>query len=259
LRHLSFIGALLLFGCGGTTGSALISFTAIGGGPSDAVAGSPMSFQTGIGFHVVLTRARLHVGAVYLNDTVPSSGSAELSCIRNQGIYVAEAFGPLDLDLLSPQLSPFPSTGEGTQTPAKTAEVWLTSGDINAATDPTIILDVAGTADRSGAVYPFVATVTIGSNRLIPVENPALPGSNPICRQRIVTPIVVDFLPTDGGSLELRVDPRGMFNVVDFSTLHRISDNPVLYEIPDSSAGAGGALFRGLLSNAGVYRFSWSG
>ena len=58
--------------------------------------------------------------------------------------------------------------------------------------------------------------MTIGENRQQPVQNPALPGSNPICEQRIVTPIAVDFTPTDGGVLTLRVDPRGMFNAVDF-------------------------------------------
>jgi hypothetical protein len=244
--------------CSGTTGSGLITFTALAGGPADAVAGAPMSFDTGSGFHVVLRSAQLRIGSIYLNQAVPSSGSAQGPCVL-PGIYVAEAFGPVDVDLLSPQLRPFPTAGEGTQTPAKTAEVWLTGGDINAIADPTVILSVGGTATCDGGFFPFTGSVTIGSNRAVPVGNPALPGANAICHQRIVTPIVVDLVPTNGGTLELRVDPRGMFNAVDFSALTRVSEDPLRYEIPDSSAGPGGALFKGVLSNAGVYRFSWSG
>jgi len=43
-------------------------------------------------------------------------------------IYVAEAFGPVTLDLLSPILQPFLAIGEATETRATTAEVWLTGG-----------------------------------------------------------------------------------------------------------------------------------
>jgi hypothetical protein len=173
------------------------------------------------------------------------------------GIYVAEAFGPVTLDLLSPALQGFPAAGEGTESPATTAEVWLTGGDVNAPSDPTVILDVAGTASKSASTFPFTASVTISDNRAIPAVNPALPGSNPICKQRIVTPILVDLTPTDGGVLTLRVDPRGMFQTVDFASIAPTPGSPTL-RIPDTQAGAGAALFKGLLSNAGVYQFSWS-
>jgi hypothetical protein len=258
VKHAICVIAAMACACSGTTGSGLVTFTALASGPADAVAGAPMSFDTGSGFHVVLTRAQLHIGSIYLNQSVPSSGGAQVPCVL-PGIYVAEAFGPLEVDLLSPQLHPFPTAGDGTQTPAKTAEVWLTGGDINASADPTVILSVGGTATRGSGVYPFTGSVTIGPNRALTGGNPGLPGANPICHQRIVTPILVDLLPTNGGTLELRVDPRGMFNALDFSALTRVSENPLRFEIPDSSGGPGGALFRGLLSNAGVYRFSWSG
>jgi len=55
--------------------------------------------------------------------------------------------------------------------------------------------------------------------------------------------------------LGLRIDPRGMFNGVDFSTLGAPGAASSL--IPDTTAGAGGALFRGLHSNFGVYAFTW--
>jgi hypothetical protein len=239
---------LLLAGCNGTTGSGLVSFTALAGGPADAA--SPLPFTTAIGYQVSLSRARLRIGAVYLNTSNPTSGAGATSCVL-PGIYVAEAFGPVSVDLLSPALQPLSALGEGTATLATTAEVWLTGGDVNAPVDPSVILDVAGTAARGGATYPFQGSVTISNNRAIPVTSPALPGSNPICKQRIVTPIVVALTPTDGGVLTLRIDPRGMFQTVDFAAAPA-------GVIPDTNAGPGAALFKGLLSNAGVYQFTWS-
>jgi hypothetical protein len=247
--------ALLLASCGGTTGSRLVTFQARAGGPADAT-GSTLSFSTAIGYQVTLTRAHLLVGAVYLNQSVPTSGAAATGCVQ-PGIYVAEAFGPVTLDLLSAGLQPFPAFGEGTETPARTAEVWLTSGDVNAPTDPTVILDVAGTATRSGSSFPFQGTVTISANRAIPPVNPALPGSNPICKQRIVTPILIDLTPTDGGSLTVRIDPRSMFQTVDFATLQPVSPGSTTLLIPDTNAGAGQSLFKGLVSTA-PYQFTWS-
>jgi hypothetical protein len=240
--------SLLLAGCSGTTGSNLVSFQALAGGPADAA--SPLVFQTAIGYSVSLSRARLRIGAIYLNTSNPSSGSGATSCVL-PGIYVAEAFGPVTVDLLSPALTAFPIHGEGTETLATTAEVWLTGGDVDAPIDPTVILDVGGTAERGGTSYPFQGSVTISSNRAIPVVSPALPGSNPICKQRIVTPIAVQLTPTTGGALTLRIDPRGMFQTVDFAA----ANGGV---IPDTNAGPGAALFKGLLSNAGVYQFAWS-
>jgi hypothetical protein len=242
---------LVVAGCGGTTGSALVSFDAVASGPLDAN-GEALSFTTGVGAQVTLTHALLRFGAVYLNQSVPLSGAASGPCI-SPGIYVAEAFGPMTVDLLSPRPVPFPTRGEGTETRAKTAEVWLTGGDVNADADSTVIVDVAGTAQQGGQTYPFTAAVTIGSNRKANVTSPAFPGSSPICHQRIVTPILVDLTPTEGGTLSLRIDPRPMFNAVDFSTL---AGPP--YRIPDDATGAGGALFRGLVSSSGVYTLAWS-
>jgi hypothetical protein len=169
-------------------------------------------------------------------------------------------FGPLDVDLLSPDPVAFPGKGQTIAQAAKVGEVWLTGGDVNTVVDSTVILDIAGTADRGGVSYPFTAGVTISDNRLKPVQNPGLPGSAPICQQRIVTPIKIDVTPTPGGSFQLRIDPRGMFNEVDFtsSDLIKVSDSPLLYRIPDSKGGAGGGLFDGLRANSGVYSFNWS-
>jgi hypothetical protein len=181
---------------------------------------------------------------------------------------VAELFGGLDVDLLSPAAVPFPNRGEGTETRAHTAEVWLVAGgtnangdviegDVNASDDSTVILAVEGAAVQAGSTFPFTAAVTIGANRTPNVTNPAMPGASPICHQRIVTPIQVDITPTNGGSLTLQIDPRPIFDSVNFSLANQISDAPPMYQIPDTSAGAGGALFKGLTANFGVYAFGF--
>jgi hypothetical protein len=250
-------------GCGGTTGSALVTFSGEASGPSDAD-GRSLSFTTGLGADVTLTKARLHLGAVYLNQSVPASGAAAEPCI-SPGIYVAELFGGLDVDLLSQRPVAFSSPGQGTETEARTAEVWLVGGgesraaDVNANDDSTHILEVAGNATQRGVSYPFTAVVTIGVNRTPVVTNAAMPGANPICHRRIVTPILVDITPTSGGTLTLHIDPRPMFNSVDFSKASEIPDAPGTYELPDTSSGAGGALFKGLTASFGVYSFSFRG
>jgi hypothetical protein len=250
----AWVSLLLLSSCGGTTGSALVTSSGQASGPSDAAA--PLSFSTGAGAEVTLTSAKLHLGAVYLNQSLPASGAAAGPCV-SPGIYVAQLFGPLDVDLLSPVAVPFPSPGQGTETQARTAEVWLSGGDVNASADSTLIFDAEGTAAQDGLSYPFSATVTISANRTPQVTNPAMPGASPICHQRIVTPILVDITPRNGGALELQIDPRPIFDAVDFSQATKVSDDPAMYQIPDSNAGPGGALFKGLSANFGVYTFTF--
>jgi hypothetical protein len=234
---------------------------------------APLPFTSGSGFDITLTSATLHLGAVYLNASKPSSGGPEEPCIL-PGVYVGQAFANVDVDLLSSTLTTFTTTGAGTANPAAVGEVWLTgSGDINADEDPTPILQIAGTATRMGDSWPFTSTVTIGSNRAIPPPNPAMPGANAICRQRIVSPIcgaptATDSCPpliamlTDGGTLDLRIDPRPMFDSVDFTTL-AANGSSATVTIPDTSAGTGGELYGGMRSSSNdpvdsVYRFTWT-
>jgi hypothetical protein len=262
MRGLLLTAILALGACGGGTGSALISFTVAAGGPADAVAGSPLAFQNALGWQVSLTRARIHVGAVYLTTIEPSSGVGEQACTLPSGqtaAYVAEDFAPSSaaFDMLSSELVPFPGAGEGIALESKTAQVWLTGGDVNALIDPTTILDVAGTATKGSSSIPFSGTLTISQNRAIAIGNAAEPGSNPICQQRIVQPIQFSTLPTPGGILQLRIDPRPMFQALDFSTLPLAPGSNNQYVIPDTSSGAGQTLFKGMLSVGSVYQFAW--
>ncbi len=242
--------------CGGTTGGARVTFRASAAGPQDS-SGASLEFTNGLGYHVVLTRARLHIGSVYLNQTVPSSGAQATACIL-PGIYVAEVLGSLDVDVLSPSRQSFPVNGEANAIAAKAGELWLTGGDVNNIDDTTVILDAAGTADKASVSYPFEASLTIGRNRLIPSADPAFPSLNPICKQRIVSPIPVDLTPQNNGELLVRVDPRVWFAAVDFSTLHKVSDSPLLYRFADSAQrSADVSLYNGLRSTTSAYQFTW--
>ncbi len=240
--------------CVGSTGGDLLSFRAFAAGPPDAVAGSPYAFTSSRGFAITLTRAKLHVGAVYLNRARPTSVSSETACTL-AGIYVAQVSGPADVDVLDPSLQPFSVEGFATTDFAPTGEVWLMGGDINTAADPTVILDVAGIASKDGADYPFEAALTIGDNRLPAVADPALPGSKPICKQRVVTPIETSITPSSGGQLVLRVDPRGLFANVDFTRLEKDGD---VYRFLDSNDDQPSLnLYLGLRASAGTYSLAW--
>lgn len=244
---------LFLAACIGTTGSDLLGFSAYGAGAE----GASSTFTNGQGWTVTLTRARLHVGAVYLNRSVPVSGGQERACFL-PGIYVAQVLGGIDLDLLSTAPQKFPVDGDGTEDRAVTGEVWLTGGRIDALDDATQIADVAGEAVRAGVVRRFEATITIGRNRAIPPTDPAKPGANPLCAQRIVTPIPVDVTPKKGGALVLRVDPRRWFANVDFASVETVSKDSNLVRIPDDGdTQAGTNLFGGIRAATGVYDFRW--
>lgn len=243
--------------CADTTGGALIRFSALAAGPSAAVAGQALGFSTAQGYEVALTRARLQLGALYLNRAVPTSGAQPTSCVL-PGIYVGQVRSALALDVLDGQPQPFAAAGEGLAEPARAAEVWLFGDAIDAIDDPTVILDVAGVASREGRVFPFGGRLTIGRNRSIPPGDPALPGVNPLCKQRIVSPIPIELTLVEGGSLLLRVDPRPWFTNVDFSQLERVTDEPPLYQFRDDSTGEPErALYDGFRARLGVYNFEW--
>jgi hypothetical protein len=211
---------LVLTACVGTTGGETFEFDAYAQGPSAADGSSYTFEEKANGYDVTLTRANIHIGAVYLNRAVATSVASNTSCTL-QGIYDAEVVpsdGGIVLDALSPELQPFPNQGHATSDRNFTGEVWLNGGDVNDPSDTTVILDVAGTAEKDGVQYPFVGELTIGANHA-DSGSTVLPGLHPICKQRIVSPIGLDITPASGGTLVLRVDPARMFANVDFSDL----------------------------------------
>jgi hypothetical protein len=237
----------------------VVSFTAQASGDPSVVTGTALTFTTPRGFEVTLRRAELTIGAMYLNRQNPKNYTLEQSCIQ-EGIYSGEVRGGLTIDALSPEPQLFPVAGNGTDALTRAAELWLTGGDLLAETDKTVLLTVAGVAMRGAESFPFEGQITISRNRLMPLLNPALPGSNPLCRQRIVSPIPFEINLAEGGTLWLQVDPRAWFVAVDFAALTQVGSSPLLYRFTDeasSSAQPDKALYSGLRSAVGPYRFEF--
>ncbi len=224
LRRLSRFGALaaaLAWGigaCNGTTGDQLISFTAFAAGASGA--GSPFVTYDANGnpaYSVQLTRARMHLGAVYFDQSPPSSGFDTPVCITPD-LYAAQVPGGIDVDLLSPSPQPFSVPGNGSADVAQSWDLWLTNGDINATANLGVhIVDLLGVATRlsDGEPFAFGAIVTINGvlegagARLTSSTTPGLPGQYPICKERILALALPQGLRFfQGGTLQVTVDPR---------------------------------------------------
>jgi hypothetical protein len=134
-------------------------------------------------------------------------------------------------------------------------EVWLTGGDVNAASDSTPILVFAGTASQGGVSLPFTGTITISTNRQPQTTGAA--GGSPICKQRIVTPIPATVALSATGGLLLRIDPRAFFENVDFGTLPSDPQSGARVFPDGPGLVAAQNLFSNLHSIA-PYTFGWS-
>jgi hypothetical protein len=251
--------ALTCAACVGKTGGDSVTFPVAAAGPLDAVAGQPLAFTTDLGWNVTLTQGKLHVGAVYLDQSQPVSGGQATGCYLT-GTYVAQETSALDVDLLSPALQRFPTAALGiTEPPPLVGQVWLTGGDVNARDDRTEILIVAGTATSGVASVPFSGTITIGANRQTSNSGPA--GGDPICKKRIVSPIPAPLTLQRAGGLLLRIDPRPLFTNLDFAALPADAATGGFVFSDDPSAPGyqptGQNLFTNLHSIA-PYAFSWT-
>ncbi len=245
-------------GCVGQTGGDSVDFPVAAAGPPSAIAGTPLACASDAGWDITLTRATLHIGALYLDQSQPVSGGQATGCYLT-GTYVAQETSALDVDLLSSEPQQFPATAHGiTDPPALVGQVWLTHGDINTIPDRVPVLEVTGTATQAGNAYPFTGAITIGSNRQ--TAGGALAGGDPICKERIVTPISAAVTIQRTGGLLLNVDPCRLFTNVDFSLLPQgatpgafsFSDDPTSpdYTQPSKNLYAN-------LRNTGPYAFSW--
>ena len=252
--RISFILLAVLVGsCAGSTGGQSVSFDAAASGPADARSGQPLEFNASHAWHVTLRMARLHVGALYLADSAPVSDAQEGGC-QLPGSYLAEVREGLDVDLLSNSPQPFPVRGKGITGEALASQVWLTSGDVNALTDPAqpaVILELSGEATRDPEVRPFHASLTIAGNRILASGRAA--GGATICAQRIVTSQLTLRVEAQG-SLRLRIDPRRLFSNVDFGALQNNGASFIFHD--DSSDRPSANLYNNLRDGAS-YQFTW--
>jgi hypothetical protein len=253
------IASLLSAACVGTTGGDIVDFQAAASGPKAAIAGQRLSFDTSRGWHVELTTARIHVGAMYLSDYSPPSGPQVTSCIL-PGSYVAQVIEGRDIDLLSSKPQLFPVLGHGTALQALSAQVWLTDGDVNNPDDPpqpSVVLQLTGNAQNGSLTRNFDAQLTIANNRISSAG--AAAGANPICSARIVSPIPTSVQVESSGALLLRIDPRLLFTNVDFGALTEQNDDGSYSFVDDQDATDQPSvnLYNNLKQAGPLYAFSW--
>ncbi|HZU83293.1 MAG TPA: hypothetical protein VE987_10270 [Polyangiaceae bacterium] len=252
--------------CAGTTGYDLVTFHAAAQGPSDAVAGQPYAFDVD-GAHVVLTKAVLHVGALYLTQSVPTSGGGPMSCTlpgTYAGVFVGQVRGGADVDMLDPSLQPLSVLGDGSTIPAATGQVWLTYGNVTAPSDSgpaQPILTIEGTVDTGAGSRSFSGRIWIDDSWRPNPPPSNLPGEDQICLDRIVSGIPVDFTLAEGGTLVLRLQPKGLFARVDFAGLPTTGCDPRmpadLCFVNDPTSSPSFALFTNLKVHGAIYGFEW--
>jgi hypothetical protein len=235
------------------TGGKLVTFSAAAAGPTDATPG--LAFTNGYGFTVSLSQAQLYVSSTYLVQSQANSGAGPTSCIL-QGVYTGQVLQPLTVDLLNPSPQPFGGGGTGTNTPSLTGQVWQVHGDVNVA-DTTPVFTAMGSASKGGVTCNFAVSVA-NADWIVPGPNPAEPNAVPICARQIVSPISVDITLEEGGTLLLRVDPRLIFQNVDFSELMQAGACVApTFVFPDNANDTPSqSLFDGLRSRA-TYSFTW--
>ncbi len=244
--------AALALSCSSTnTGADYVDFEFAAAGPAAAGGGS-YTFRNAAGYEVRLTKARLFVGAVYFNEQTAIVGRPQESCLL-ESAYVGQVTTGRWVDVLSSSPQAFPVLGNGIALQARLMQLWLTAGSVNDLNSAPLILEAVGVAKRDGVDYEFDASITIGANRLSGTTDPAKPGANPICLQRIVSPIPVSVTPKAGARIVLRIDPAGWFANVEFNELPKPTTG-TRYTFNDASEGQPSInLYRGVHSLAGVY------
>jgi len=253
---LSACFATCFFACVQTTGSSLVTFSTFVAGPETAA--TPLVMVNQRGYSVTIDSATLVIGAIYLNRTLPNWANQREGC-TNPGLYVAQAFGPVEANLLSPEPQKLLGRTEGVADEARAAELWLGSADANAEDSSEVVARFSGTAEKTAAVYPFVGQITLGKNRAVAAVSAARPGANPPCFLRILAPFPVSITPAQDGTLLLRVDPRSWFQDVEFAELTASASDPTRFEFIDATSGAPQlALFSGFRALKGTFELTWT-
>ena len=229
--------------CNGTTGDQLVTFDAYAAGAAHAGDPFPVDVVAANGaqttYTVQIKSATMHIGALYLNQNIPDGET----CV-NPGLYSAQVPGSIDVNLLSTAPQPFSLRGNGTADPSQSFSIWLTDGGnavpsslgepsdtINSANaDPMVLLQAVVTNESTGVEFAFSSIVTVNpANRGTTPTNPAYPGQNPICLQRIVSVPLGGVTIHPGDSVLLTIDPRRwLATALDFAKLAPITSTACL-------------------------------
>jgi hypothetical protein len=220
---------VIVVSCNGTTGDELITFSAYAAGKPGAIEPFYTFDSSGAkAYKVQLTRASMYIGALYFDESPPSTGFDTPECITPD-IYAGQVPGGLEVNLLSSTPQLFTTPGNGSADTALSWDIWLTNGDINATANLGVhIVDLQGVATRLSDKKPFTfaAIVTINAvtqgpgARLTASATPGLPGQYPICKERILALDLPNGLPFfQGGTLNVTIDPTQWFKStsIDFA------------------------------------------
>lgn len=223
--------------CTGSSGNERFAFVAEAGAVSRD---STSEFTNDFGWEVVLSRATMRLGPIYLNTVAPVRASRGFRLIREaraddshlgNGLIVGEVLGDVEVDLLSPSLTPFPVRGQVTGDEVRTAEIrfWPGAGIDPESPTTTPVLSVAGTARREGESIRFEGTLVLDQTWL-PNAAPGDRNFLTLADIRAVRGIPAPITAQEGGVLEVRVDPRRLFATANFA---QIRDNPRVPTNPD--------------------------
>ena len=270
--------ASLPAGCAGTTGGKRFTFDAKIGGTAGGSANT-FEFVNERGWTITLTKADVVLGPVYLNVVTPLSGGQESLLNRfvknayadsndhlEGGRVVGEVLAQVKFNALSSDLVTFPSQGTITEEQVRTTDLWFyPAPGVSPDTTKidTVALDVAGLASQGGTSMRFRGALTLNEAWLAE-SGSGSHASQSIASIRRVRGISSRFLPTEGGSLEVRLDIRALFRGADFSNLDA---NPVDADgtkvLVQSKTGSVTTdqvmtnLYQGLRSSTGTFTIRW--
>jgi len=229
-----FTGAAALTACLGTTGNERLAFTAEAG--AVAMDAQPNgAFVNDFGWSIRLTSARMRLGPVYLNTVAPLRASRGFRLVREAradeahlggGLVVGEVLGDLEIDLLDPALRPFPVRGQITGDAVRTAEIrfWPGAGIDPATPSADPVFEATGEASLDGETIAFEGRLFLDETWL-PNAQPGDRNFLTLTDIRQVRGIPAEFVATEGGALEVRVDPRRLFATANFA---QIRENPTV-------------------------------
>ncbi len=262
-----------LSGCSTGTGSKRFSFDARIAGAETPTA-DVGSFVNQKGWSVSLSEATVTIGPIYLNTIVPLADTtarvfdwlvrpawAHGAGHLDSGRIVGEVLSRVTFDALSAEPVDFPSRGNVTQEEVRSAEVWFypTSGS----SQVPVALSVRGEASKEGVQVRFRGELTLNED-FVPNQAEGSRGVQTLDALRKVRGIPAGFVPTEGGSLEIRLDVRRLFRGADFSSLESnrsdADGTKVLAQGKTSALGTDQVmtnLYQGLREANGTYAVRW--
>jgi hypothetical protein len=244
----------------GTTGGRLIQIEFRAGGVSRPAAG-PLTFSTPQGWAVTLQTARIALGPFYFNLSPPPT-----STFRG-GVVIMEATAQVIVDPLDPTLKEVAGGADGETGDSLVCEIDLFPPDPTASVGDRQLLGnngigyVAGTATKGATTVPFAGNIVINANLVTP-QTPL------VALQRVNGAAAVLSFTAQTQAVEVRVDPRGWFDSLDFTAL--LAGTPVggnytwnAANCDQGSASFDGArcafqnsLVAGVQQRSGVYQFT---